>query len=202
MRYLVLTAVLFFIVNLSNAQLKSKSTLIGVSTSVFAPACGSKSKFSLGIPSFSCSASLENRFSLNKKLNFSYAYSLNYFNVALSSGQRSQQVTGAVQFNQFFQACHSNRLVASVGNHFPLLSTSNLQHERAANQNSLLAYRCLNPFVGLGVENQFKINNRNLLYSIQYQVGANPSRTTPSFNPKTNNSSVLQGVHLGIKYKY
>ena len=61
----------------------------------------------------------------------------------------------------------------------------------------------LNPFFMIGIENSCKIFHKNLIYSIQYNIGFVPYSTMPvQKNNTQGESQYMHGVNIGLKYKY
>ncbi len=202
-----------------NAQQSNSSLLIGsqVGISRLAPMKTRIPTFKLGVQSFSYSTSLENRLSIRKKLNFSLQYSLNYTHFrsvpSLSAKTPSKNVLStSVSASSVYQIKSDLCVVTGVGIQKPFCLKPNssqqkeilntLLSKKADTRYSIKNLHQITPYFIIGFENSTKLFNKNLIYSLQYNVGFMPSKYRVIEEGSTENESNQGGVQIGLKYKY
>lgn len=224
MKKVTLVLLYFLSVHLIYAQKSNTKTFIGFQTGVIAPVMYNSyaiSKYKIGLPSFSYSASIENRFTLNYKLNFSLQYSISFFNIMQKNleknisesaariadeNKKANEVTSNINFNTIYRINKDLGVVGGVG----IAKPFDFMDKNSCRKNSLKTdcnpqgnnkfIPTLNPFFIIGIENSCTIFRKNLIYSIQYNIGFVPYRTLPM--QKSNESPYMHGVNIGLKYKY
>ena len=227
MKKLLLFLFMFFAVVSVTAKKNQMSTLVGFHIGKVAsmnPRNYSIPKYKLGLPVFSYATSIENRFTINYKLNFSLQYSLTYFHnvqqnlhrkmpsseerLDLNKGTESQISTG-ISFNSNYKVGKKFGVVAGLGLAKPFrFDNLNLDSKKIKLQDypsncSNKFTPVLSPFLIIGIENNCNIFRKNLIYSIQYNLGFMPGRNLPmSVQSPQNESEYSHGIQIGLKYKY
>jgi hypothetical protein len=221
------TLILLYIlsVHFVYAQKGSKSTYIGFQAGVQAPVSSSNygfSKYKIGLRSFSYAASIENRFTLNYRIKFSMQYSITYFNMlaknleknvlesqakATEENKKNNAFSTNISFNTLYRIKNDLHVTAGAGVSKPIqfmdksvCRKNSLQAECGGTQSNKFI-PTLNPFFIIGIENSCRIFNKNLVYSIQYNIGFAPYRTLP-LQKASAESQYTHGVNIGLKYKY
>lgn len=201
----------------AEAKLKKPETIIGVQkTALFnvgfnaqTPVCKS-----LGIPSFSYSSSLEQRFSLHTNLKFSLQYSLTYFNMnmqhlqqTIAKNAKTSELSAGIGVQAIYQFRKDACVVTGFTMNKPVYTCfkadvpqesgkwSSINEQRFTLQDC----RSWNPMLNIGFEKQFTIFNKDLRYSIQYNFGYFNGRN--SFLQGMNSPRYMHGVSFGLKYK-
>ena len=188
-----------------------KSALFNVGFNPKTPICKS-----LGIPSFSYSSSLEQRFSLHTNLKFSLQYSLTYFNMNMQQLQqtiarnlKTNELTAGVGVQAIYQFRKDACVVTGFTMNKPVYSCfkadvpneagkwSSLSQQKFSLQDS----RSWNPMFNIGFEKQFTLFNRDMRYSIQYNFGYSTSRNPYLYSYPAQRGSYLHGISIGVKYK-
>ena len=212
-------------VHLVCAQKDGKKMFIGFQTGISAPLSYNPygiSKYKIGLPSFSYSASIENRFTLNYKIQFSLQYSISYFNMMQKNLQKNimaieaknaeesrkaKEFSSGISLNTLYRVKNDLSIVGGVGINKPFSFTDknvcrkNVFSAECQPGNSNKFVPVLNPFFMIGIENSCKIFNKNVTYSIQYNIGFTPYRTAPA-QKIPGESQYMHGVNIGLKYKY
>ncbi|MCC7029721.1 MAG: hypothetical protein IT257_05390 [Chitinophagaceae bacterium] len=222
----VLVILLYILsVHVVYAQKSSRNMYIGFQAGVLAPVSYSSngfSKYKVGLPSFSYAASIENRFTLNYRIRFSVQYSITYFDMMAKNLERNMQESQAkaaeeskrahsfsnnISFNSLYRIKNDFSLTAGVGVAKPIQFMDKsvcrknvIQSGCMPPQNNKFVPN-LNPFFMVGIENTCRIFNKNLIYSIQYNIGFAPYRTLP-VQKSAAESQYTHGVNIGLKYKY
>lgn len=218
MKKCILYILLFFIIiSDSYAQKNQISTIrFGIHTGIYMPLVYktySSPKLKLGLPSFSYTASVENKLSLNNQLNFTLQYSLTFFSLLqqkLNSIQTQIKQAPEVKTISSFQSNvgyyikKDVTLIAGIGLNLPM------RFEQFSNQSELKLYSetntnqenkytsHLSPYFICGIEKDCKLFKNQLSYSIQYQLGFVPNRNIQA----NNNFTPFQAITIGLKYKY
>lgn len=201
------------------AQKGKNNTFIGFQTGVVAPLSFgdySVSKYKIGLPSFSYSASIENRFTINNKLNFSLQYSLTYFNIMQknqeygcfntpSNGQ-NDEFAASINLNTIYKFKRDAGIIGGVCISNPINQTNageNTTYSETPVAASTKKTPVFNPFFIIGLENSTKLFHKSLIYSLQYNIGFMPYRNLPlQKNSNASANQYMQGVNIGLKYKY
>lgn len=217
-----------FFANMISAQKSKKNTYIGFQAGVMAPFTYNNysiSKYKIGLPSFSYTASIENRFTINYKLHFSLQYSLSFFshmqkkledNIIKNESQSKPENTPKSEFNSginlntMYNIKNNVNVYGGIGVTKPInLMDKNIGKNKevcrapSTNCNSNKFIPVLNPFFVIGIENSCNIFRRNLIYSIQYNIGFMPYRNLPlQKNAPQAEKQYMQGVNIGVKYQY
>lgn len=196
------------------AQSKQSSTLIGFQSGISSPFYVSNASIKnvkIGLPTFSYAASIEKRFSIHTKLNFSFQYSLNYYRLNREKAiettyylkNNSAALSSNVNINSYYSITKRSAVFAGVGidqavsSYFSKGSSSGY-----STKSKTFGLKDFNPNLVLGIENNLKFFNTNLYYSLQYNIGFFPF--SRSIRTETNEAApqYFQGVRLGLKYKY
>ena len=196
------------------AQSKKSCTLVGVQSGIVSPIYFSKASIKnikLGLPTFSYAASIERRFSIHNKLNFSFQYSLNYTKQNQLKIEETNyylknkgSISTGISMNTIYDAGKRTSLYAGVGMS-KAVSEYFSQKQAAVNliKNKTFSVKDFNPSLILGIENNTKLFNKNLYYSLQYNIGFYPfSKNVRTENGENSSPSCTQGLHVGIRYKY
>ncbi len=195
------------------AQSKKPVTLVGFSTGFVSPIYLSNTSLrniKIGLPTFSYAASVEKRFSLHQKLNFSFQYSLNYFRpqkpISPESKQISQSSSGnlstGINLAVFYPINQPTTLSVYSGVGVSQAISSYFS-DRMNNSNKMFGPKDFNTSLLLGIENSILLFNRNLYYSLQYNIGFFPySHSIQTETNKANSPAMFQNVQFGLKYKY
>lgn len=212
-------------VHFVSAQRGGKRVFIGFQTGVNAPLNDKHfgiSQYKIGLPSFSYAASIENRFTLNYTIQFSLQYSISYFNLMrkdlqkniteieaknAEESKRAKEFSSGISLNTLYRVKNDLQIVGGIGVAKPFSFTdknvcrkNSVQADcRPSNNNKFIPV--LNPFFMIGIENSCKIFNKNLTYTIQYNIGFAPYRTSPVQSLSRENQ-YMHGVNIGLKYKY
>ncbi len=197
------------------AQSKKGVTLVGVQTGINSPLTLSNSSIKnikIGLPSFSYSASVERRFSIHNKLNFSLRYSMNFVKQNRIKAQEttnylnrtSPSIGSSLDIHTIYQVTQRTSLSAGIGMNNALknfIDKSDKPNSKL--KSNTFGLNDLNPSLILGIENSTKLFNKNLYYSLQYNFGFSPSirNLRTEFN-ETTPSNYTQGLYFGLKYKY
>ena len=196
------------------AQSKKNSTLVGIQSGIVTPIYFSNASIKnikLGLPTFSYAASIEKRFSIHNKLNFSFQYSLNYTKQNRLKMEETNyylknksNVSTGINLNTIYEAGKQTSVYAGVGITKAVSGYfSENQSGGSRAKSKTFGVHDFNPSLILGIENNTRIFNRNLFYSLQYNIGFYPfSKNVRTENGESNSPSCTQGLHFGIKYKY
>lgn len=227
MKKRIILLLLFFSVNEIHAQKNNVKTYVGFQTGIVAPiqrANYSIPKYKIGLPSFSYAASIENRFTLNYKLNFSLQYSISYFNVMrrnlennivessariAENNKRAQEFATNINLNAVYSVKKDICVIGGLGLTRPLNFMDKNTDKKNVNfcnnscEKSNKYSPALSPFFMIGIENSCTLFRRNLIYSVQYNIGFLPSKALPiqESTPSSTNQ-YMHGVNIGLKYKY
>jgi hypothetical protein len=216
-----LFALLILLLVACNTQAKGKNnaTFVGFNKTMIMPIQHGKSSIQtikLGLPSFSYSTSLEQRFSLNNKLKFSLQYSLTYFNLNIPPSEKSntpfkmRDFSAGVGANAIYQFRKDACVITGFTINKPVYScfkTSTptespnqkimIEQKRFELQNS----NNWNPYFTVGFEKQFTLFKRDMRYSIQYNFGFMPYRNQYFQQNPSQKETYIQGISIGVKYK-
>jgi len=196
------------------AQSKKTSTIVGFQTGLVAPIYFSNASIKnikLGLPTFSYAASIEKRFSIHNKLNFSFQYSLNYTKQNKIKQEETNYylknkgtISTGISINTIYEAGKRTSLIAGLG--MSKAVSDYFSEKQASNsvvKSKTFTVNDFNPSLILGIENNTKIFNKNLYYSLQYNIGFYPfSKNIRAENGENNGPCCTQGLQFGIKYKY
>lgn len=210
MKNLLLVLVACFLAAGLYAQSTKNCTLIGVQGGVITPVYFSNASIKnikLGLPTFSYAASVEKRFSIHNKLNFSFQYSLNYTKQNQLKMEETNyylqnrgRISSTVSLNTFYQVGPQTSVYAGVGMTKAVSGYFTSAQKAKGNTFSTADF---NPSLILGIENSMRLFNKNLYYSLQYNLGFYPfSKYIRTGSDMNSSPSCTQGLHLGIKYKY
>ena len=228
MKKVPLLLLYFFSTLFASAQKSKIATYIGFQAGVVAPIQNNHyaiATYKMGLPSFSYAASIENRFTINYKLNFSLQYSISYFNIVqknlekhIADFEAKQQIendkksklNANFSLNSIYKINKCVGIIGGIGLARPL---NLMDHETVnkklkyttspANKYTDKFIPTLNPFFIIGIENSCTVFRKNLIYSIQYNIGFMPNRSLPIQDNHTNGENkYMHGVNIGLKYKY
>lgn len=228
MKKITLLLLYFFFAQLVLAQKGQTRTMIGFQTGIVAPFTinnYSIPKYKIGLPSFSYSASIEKRFTLNYKLSFSLQYSLSYFYLMQKNLEKAMiknesklnpekeninHFASNMSFNTIYKVKNDFGIVGGVGVSKPMnfmdksvCRKDNFYNNPECRMNNNKYIPALNPFLIIGIENSCTIFRKNLIYSIQYNIGFLPYRNMPlQNNTSPAETQYMHGVNIGLKYKY
>jgi hypothetical protein len=219
MKKLIYTLVFCSLAFVAEAKKRQTETWVGFSHTMYAPFKPSVSGLPpvrMGLPSFSYASSVEQRFSLHHKLTFSLQYALAYFNLNMNQLQETlaknahvKEVSAGVGMNAIYQFRKEACVITGFTLNKPVYScfrgdvksevpgqTTTLTQQRF----DIRDIRSWNPSFHIGFEKQFSLFNRNLRYSLQYQIGFIPGRELP-YGAGQLQRGYMQGITLGLKYK-
>jgi hypothetical protein len=200
-----------------NLQAKDNAmnTFIGFNQSYHTQYFGSKSHPSvkLGFNSFSFSSGLEHRFSINNKLKFSLQYSLAYFNFNLQSLKNTiakqakiKEFSAGLGVNAIYQFRKDACVITGFNLNKPIYtcfktsSPSELPNGQQVSTQKDFDLQNINswsPTVSIGIEKQIKLFNKDIRYSLQYNLGSMPY--IAQFDLQS--ARYIQGISFGLKYK-
>lgn len=203
----------------TQARRKPVETLIGFNQTIYSPFKPTLSRpgpSRLGLPSFSYASSIEQRFSLHHKLSFSLQYALAYFQLnmdqlqkTLAKTARVNEVSAGVGMNAIYQFRKEACVITGFNLNKPVYSCfrtdlkSEVPGQQVPSNQRQFEFsdiRSWNASLHVGFEKQFTLFNRNLRYSLQYQLGIFPGRELP-YGAGHLNRSYQQGISIGLKYK-
>ena len=228
MKKLLFILLYFFSVCTMTAKKNQMSTLIGFhvgSTAPINPRNYGIPKYKMGLPVFSYATSIENRLTINYKLNFSLQYSLTYFHTVQRNIQQKMaadaeildlekkkvnQVSTGISFNSNYLVSKNFGLVAGFWVSKPLQFSNFSSDTKKIKMLDFPSKQCpekfsatLSPFLMIGIENSCNLFRKNLIYSIQYNLGFMPNRYLPIRVQSTQpESQYSHGIQIGLKYKY
>jgi hypothetical protein len=192
------------------AQSKQHATLIGFRYGVVSPvylSSASVRNIKLGIPTFSYAASIERRFSLHNKLNFSFQYSLNYYKTGQIKTMPAEQavqsrptgISNEINLSVFYPINERKHLSVYSGVGVSQ-AVSTYFSDKMKPKSRNFGLNDVNPSLILGMENSIRLFNKNLYYSLQYNIGFFPfSRAISTENDRP---ALQQNLQFGLKYKY
>lgn len=204
---------------ISLAQKNNCNAIIGFQTGISAPFSThdfSLPKFKIGLPSFSYAASIEKRFTIKNKLNFSLQYSITFFkilqqnlNVNRIKNEQDKltqhEITNSISLNNIYKLKDNFNFVSGIGMSTPLqfqTMNENKNYENITQKNKKFS-PILNPFFMVGIENKCTIFRKSLILSLQYNIGFMPYRNQPMINNASNNENqYIQSISIGLKYMY
>ncbi len=196
----------------TNAQTKKVSTLIGFQVGMDNSKLNAHSNFSkykIGLPSFSYSTSIEQRLKIQNKLSFSLQYSVNYFSFSKrmlnSSILNKKEITNSIGIHSNFQLAQKTFITTGLGveksffaqNKYAM-KADHSSLNTTENKFTIQDFNNFNPYFLIGIENGIQLLNKNLYYSLQYNLGFN-SLKSPKNSNETNSSNEFR---IGLKYKY
>ncbi len=200
------------------AQNKKRSTLIGFQVGTVIPVytnTTSSTSLNIGLPAFSYAASIEKRFSLHTKLNFSFEYSLHYYKLNQIKAKEttdflkmnSGNLSSGIKLNSLYQLNKRNSVVLGVGVDKSWTNASlnpkSTETTLGTHKNKMFDISQFKPSLLIGIEKSTKLLNSHLYYTLQYNIGFFPFKTSMSaVSDAAVAPSYLQGIHIGLKYRY
>jgi|694.fasta_scaffold34730_3 hypothetical protein len=193
------------------AKQKKKSTYVGVSMTYNPNAVITKTslnQLSIGMPTFSYGASLEKRICIKNKLNFSLQYSLNYARMDTRNHvfQKQHKFSHSLSLQQFKPLTNKMNAFMGLGLNMNTPNYTQLSYSGCFNQQNKFdnAHTKFDPYAIIGIEKKVALFNKELIYSLQYNLGFLPliqqRNSTETrlhlHDPNTN------GFRVGLKYRY
>jgi hypothetical protein len=212
MKKWIVYLIFILVSGIANAQTKRVSTLIGFHVGIDNSKLNVHSNFSkykIGLPSFSYATSIEQRLKIRNKLSFSLQYSVNYFSFSKrmlnSTILHKKEIINSIGVNSNFQLAQKTFITIGLGveksffaqNKYAI-KADHSSLNTTENKFTIKDFNKFNPYFLIGIENGIQLLNKNLYYSLQYNLGFNSLKSPKSSN-ETNSSNEFR---IGLKYKY
>jgi hypothetical protein len=212
MKKWIVYLIFILVSGIANAQKKGSTTLIGFQVGMDNSKFNARpnfSKYKIGLPSFSYATSIEQRLKIRNKLSFSLQYSVNYFSFSKrmlnSTILHKKEITNSIGINSNFQLAQKTFITTGLGveKSFFVQNKSSIKADQSSlntteNKFTIKDFNHFNPYFLIGIENGIQLLNKNLYYSLQYNLGFN-SLKSPNNSNETNSSNEFR---IGLKYKY
>ncbi len=173
--------------------------------------------YKLGFQRFSSQASIEHKLSVHRHLTFSLQYSLAFFSILQQKLQHyakaetnNQSIASAPPISSFAQTNielnlkHKTSIISGGGvlRTNPTSKLSLMSESPTISKGMNFQPANYYPYFMVGVEKNCNVFNREMVYSLQYHIGFMPLNCTPLEKGPLAERSYLQGLSIGIKYKY
>lgn len=199
----------------AHAKLKKQHVVasfqLKVNSISYASPSEGRSNLKLGLPTFSYQAGLEHKFSIHKKLNFSLQYAMHY---SMLNQMRANEINYYIknkdkalglnlQFNANRKVGKQNSVKAGLGVNQSILQPEfEFQNKEVSQQKiKTIPASGFNPYLMIGIERNMKWFNKQLYYSIEYNLGFFPLTQKMQVFAPSGYNLFNQGLVIGLKYK-